>query len=147
MSVTKEGATGINATLTLLGSEVRLSPDADPEPDISGVSEAIAVSTGDDDAGLFQLDLRDPRYLPFEGRGAVSSWMLELSGPFPQFAWDQIGDVVLTLRYTALHDAALGEAVRANLKAKIDSRLIHPSHILLCHLHDSCLLTWSQTLF
>ena len=30
------------------------------------------------DSGLFEPNLRDERYLPFEGCGAISSWCLEL---------------------------------------------------------------------
>jgi len=36
------------------------------------------VSRGVDDSGLFNLDFRDERYLPFEGTGAVSSWTFSL---------------------------------------------------------------------
>jgi len=39
-----------------------------------GAREAIATSTGQNDAGLFLLDLNDERYLPFEYAGAVSRW-------------------------------------------------------------------------
>ena len=39
--------------------------------------QAIATSTGQNDAGLFELNFRDERYLPFEGAGAISQWRLE----------------------------------------------------------------------
>jgi hypothetical protein len=29
------------------------------------------------DAGMFELNFRDERYLPFEGAGAISEWRLE----------------------------------------------------------------------
>ena len=43
-----------------------------------GAREAIATSTGQNDAGLFTLDFNDQRYLPFEYAGAVSRWRIEL---------------------------------------------------------------------
>ncbi|MBK9227461.1 MAG: hypothetical protein IPL67_10515 [Ignavibacteria bacterium] len=35
-------------------------------------------STGQNDSGVFELNFRDERYLPFENTGAISSWRLEL---------------------------------------------------------------------
>ena len=43
-----------------------------------GATEAIATSTGQNDTGLFELNFRDERYLPFEYAGAVSRWRIEL---------------------------------------------------------------------
>jgi hypothetical protein len=42
--------------------------------------QSIATSSGQADSGLFELNFRDERYLPFEGAGAISRWRLELSG-------------------------------------------------------------------
>jgi hypothetical protein len=66
-----------------------------------GPIQSIATSRGDNDAGLFEIALRDERYLPFEGAGAISDWRLELPAALPQFDYATITDVVLTLRYTA----------------------------------------------
>ena len=38
------------------------------------VLDAIVTSTAQNDAGLFEPTLRDERYLPFEGAGAISTW-------------------------------------------------------------------------
>ncbi|MDB5616720.1 neuraminidase-like domain-containing protein [Tardiphaga sp.] len=62
---------------------------------------AIAVSKGQSDSGLFELNFRDERYSPFEGAGAISKWSLELPSQFRQFDYDTISDVVLTMRYTS----------------------------------------------
>jgi Tc toxin complex TcA C-terminal TcB-binding domain len=43
-----------------------------------GAREAVATSTGQNDAGLFTLDFNDQRYLPFEYAGAASRWRIEL---------------------------------------------------------------------
>lgn len=62
---------------------------------------AIALSSGQNDSGVFELNFRDERYLPFEGAGAVSKWRIELPADFRQFDYDTISDVVMHLRYTA----------------------------------------------
>jgi hypothetical protein len=41
--------------------------------------EAIATSSGQSDSGMFELNFRDERYLPFEYLGAASRWRIELS--------------------------------------------------------------------
>jgi hypothetical protein len=50
---------------------------------------------------LFEANLRDERYLPFEGAGVISSWALELMGKPRPFDYDTIADVILSIRYTA----------------------------------------------
>jgi hypothetical protein len=64
-------------------------------------NQSIAVSRGVDDAGLFALDFRDERYLPFEGTGAVSSWTLSMPPDTNRIDFDSITDVILKVRYTA----------------------------------------------
>jgi hypothetical protein len=44
---------------------------------------SIATSSGQNDAGLFELKLRDERYLSFEGAGAISSRQLRLNSDLP----------------------------------------------------------------
>jgi Tc toxin complex TcA C-terminal TcB-binding domain len=79
-------------------------------------TQAIATSTGQNDAGLFELSFRDERYLPFEFAGAVSRWRLELPPETNAFDLDTVSDVVMHLSYTAreggevLADAAAGSA-------------------------------------
>jgi hypothetical protein len=112
--------TNVNAKLTLVSNKVRISPDAgesyaetlsgtdsDPRFRQDFVStQSIATSTGQNDSGLFELNFRDERYLPFEGAGVISTWRLELSGKWrevqwPQFDFQTIADAILHLRYTA----------------------------------------------
>jgi hypothetical protein len=61
----------------------------------NGALEAIATSSGQNDAGLFEVDFRDDRYLPFEYRGAVSRWRLELPRENNYFDMDSLSDVVM----------------------------------------------------
>ena len=64
-------------------------------------TEAIATSSGQNDAGMFELSFRDERYLPFEFAGAVSRWRIELPRENNQFDVDSLTDVVLHVNYTA----------------------------------------------
>ncbi len=65
--------------------------------------KAIAASSAQNDSGVFELSFRDERYLPFEGAGAISEWMIELSTEqeLRQFDYSTISDVILHLKYTA----------------------------------------------
>jgi hypothetical protein len=65
------------------------------------VLQSIATSHGQNDSGMFELNFRDERYLPFEGTGAVSSWRIELPKDCNAFDFDTIPDVILHLRYTS----------------------------------------------
>jgi hypothetical protein len=107
----------IKATLTQYGSQTLIKPDIDgveyllglgtTTPDSSvlranwRVSQKIALSTGVDDSGLFQLDLNDERYLPFEGTGAVSTWRLEMPLQTNRLNYAALTDVIIKLRYSA----------------------------------------------
>ena len=65
------------------------------------IQDSIVTSHGQNDSGLFEAAMRDERFLPFEGAGAISRWKLELPGQFKTFDYNTISDVILHLRYTA----------------------------------------------
>jgi hypothetical protein len=109
---------GVNASLRLLKHRYRADTLAasgrDYAEDTSGGAmdprfrtaivpiDAVAVGSGQNDAGAFELNIRDERYLPFEGAGAVSTWQITLPPlDFRPFDYSSIADVVLQLRYTA----------------------------------------------
>jgi hypothetical protein len=66
-----------------------------------GATEAIATSTGQNDSGLFELNFRDERYLPFEYAGAVSRWRIELPIETNAFDIDTLSDLIFQLSYMA----------------------------------------------
>ena len=82
--------------------------------------EAIATSSGQNDSGMFELNFRDERYLPFEYQGAVSHWRIELPRENNYFDMDTLSDVIVNLNYTSregggmLRHAAM-EAARKHL--------------------------------
>jgi hypothetical protein len=66
-----------------------------------GAIQSIATSSAQNDSGVFELNFRDERYLPFEGTGAISSWRLELPTEVKQFDYTTITDVIIHVKYTA----------------------------------------------
>jgi hypothetical protein len=110
--------TSVSCTLSLLRSSLRKSPvlkddeyvrqgnEDDRFVDYFGTVQSIVTSSGNNDSGLFETNLREERFLPFEGAGAVSAWKLELPTDFRQFDYVTISDVVLHIRYTARQGGA-----------------------------------------
>ncbi|NEN88689.1 MAG: insecticidal toxin complex protein [Okeania sp. SIO3H1] len=116
--------TGVHCRLTLLSSKTRVEPRLiDPPhtccdneswkngypamPDdprivsMYAATEAIATSSGQNDSGMFELNFRDERYLPFEFSGAVSRWRIELPLENNHFDMETLSDVVLHLNFMA----------------------------------------------
>lgn len=100
----------------------------------SQISNAmIATSSGMNDSGLFELNFKDERYLPFEGAGAISSWELSLPNTdgddpaiqsFRQFDYQNITDVIMTIQYTArVGGEMLQKAAQRNTEEHINSLL------------------------
>ena len=88
---------------------------------------AIATSSGQNDNGMFEMNFRDERYLPFEGAGAVSSWQIELVADrsLRQFDYDTLSDVILHLRYTTREDAGQFKDAEIDTMAQsLDQRLM-----------------------
>jgi hypothetical protein len=124
--------TSVNCALSLLMSSIRTSPDVgksyrrqgpdDPRfNDYYGTLQSIVTSSAQADSGLFETNLHDERYLPFEGAGAAGSqWQIALPADVRQFDFDTITDVVLHLRYTARDGGDLLKAAAvANLQSQI----------------------------
>src|SRR5207247_1599088 len=103
-----------------------------------GQFQSIATSTGNNDAGLFEPNLRDERFLPFERSGVISSWKMELPVAFKQYDYDTITDIILHVRYTSREGgAALAAQASAELKQKaLDAIAIAESQNGLARLFD-----------
>ncbi|HEY8023530.1 MAG TPA: insecticidal toxin protein [Burkholderiaceae bacterium] len=122
----------VNCTLTLQNSSIRTTPAAGKAYARSGTSDtrfsdyygsvqSIVTSSAQSDSGLFETNLKDERYLPFEGAGiAGSQWQLTLPSDVRQFDFDTITDVVLHVRYTAREGGDILKAAAVkNLQALI----------------------------
>ena len=69
--------------------------------DYIGAVQSIVTSGASNDSGMFETNLRDERFLPFEGAGAESTWKLDLPKDYRAFDYATISDVILHVRYTA----------------------------------------------
>lgn len=121
----------VSAKLSIVGNRYRKSKAGSPyvetpaggDPRFAynvGSIQSIATSQGQSDSGLFQLDFKDERYLPFEGQGAISSWRIDLPSKLRQFDYQTITDVVLTVKYTARDG---GSAMRDNVEGLLGAAL------------------------
>jgi hypothetical protein len=118
--------TNINCTLTLLSNKVRTDGSAtDNYPESIedtrfvtnfGAMQAIATSHANNDSGMFELNFRDERYLPFEGAGAISKWRIDLPTDCNAFDFSTITDVVIKLNYTAREG---GDLLREKARAEV----------------------------
>ena len=109
----------VNCALTLTQSYVRRGAGGygnNPQDDASNFApypaavKSIVTSSSQADSGLFEANLRDERYLPFEAAGVISSWAIELLGKPRAFDYDTIADLILTIRYTARPDGSRASA-------------------------------------
>ena len=110
---------GVQCRLRLTEDRVRVSTNVPPAvPPASGYPESspgadgrflyrydatqqIVTSHGREDTGLLDGGSGDPRYLPFEGRGAVSTWDIEIPQENNAFDLRALSDVQIHVRYTA----------------------------------------------
>ncbi len=99
--------TSVHAKLSLLQSSIRiLSLKGDDYKrsgtedtrfrDFNGAIQSIVTSSAQSDSGLFETNLRDDKYLPFEGAGAISKWRIELPNGIPQFDFETISTLSFT---------------------------------------------------
>jgi hypothetical protein len=115
--------TNVSATLKLTGSKIRMEPDSELTSVPLRRSVSIATSKAQNDAGVFELNFHDERYMPFEGAGAVSTWELTLPKNFKQFDYQTISDVILHISYTAEENDGLRNDVESTIGDFEDSLL------------------------
>jgi hypothetical protein len=88
----------------------------------NAIRQVIVTSSAQNDSGMFETNLRDERYLPFEGLGAISQWSIELPEQFRPFDYETISDIILHLRFTARDGgASLKETVTDSLTAALNA--------------------------
>lgn len=138
--------TSVNCTLTLLSNKTRIKSNAQgnyPEdranPDNRFITnfaamQSIATSTAQNDSGMFELNFRDERYLPFEGAGAVSRWRIDLPKDCNAFDFNTISDVILKLNYTAREG---GEILKNAAKKAMQNALKETENSTLARLFSA----------
>lgn len=142
--------TSINCTASLQSSTLRVSPllangayardttQADDRfVDYFGSTDVIVTSSGTSDSGMFETNLRDERFLPFEGAGAISTWNLSLPAQLRAFDYTTISDVILHVRYTAREagDPLSAQATK-ELEAMLDTAGQSSQALLFCLRYD-----------
>ena len=116
--------TGVHSRVTLLSSRTRIDPRVDAPPTqcccdcqteggyeacahdvrivhIYGAREAIVTSSGQNDSGLFELNLHDERHLPGEFHGAVARLRIELPREENYWRRETLTDFILHVQHTA----------------------------------------------
>lgn len=89
----------IRATLTQTYNAVQIG---DSLKENLRASQQVVLSGGVADDGLFVFDFNDERYLPFEGTGAISRWLLHFPNHTQQQAMlDSLTDIIVQVQYTA----------------------------------------------
>jgi hypothetical protein len=142
--------TSINCTLSLQSSSVRISPllkdgkyqrDLDSDDirfvDYFGAADTIVTSAGANDSGMFETNLKDERFLPFEGAGAISTWILSLPAQLRTFDYMTISDVILHVRYTARQAGdPLGAEATKELLTMLDTKEQSSQALMFCLRYD-----------
>lgn len=92
----------------------------------------MATSNGVNDNGLFEMNLHDERYLPFERAGAISTWQLEFPSVYPQFDPETITDLIVHFSYTSRDGGpALQAAATASIQSKLSKAMTAPGLVLM----------------
>jgi len=92
----------------------------------------MATSNGVNDNGLFEMNLHDERYLPFERAGAISTWQLEFPSAYPQFDPETITDLIIHFSYTSRDGGpALQAAATASIQSKLSKAMTAPGLVLM----------------
>lgn len=134
--------TSVSATLTLKEDMYRKNKtDIEPYAVITDERffsnknnpKSIVTSSAQNDSGVFELNFRDERYLPFEGAGAISTWILELPSTIRQFDYTSISDALLHVKYTAKNggdvlktvaESALSDQLKA-IQGRLENTGLH----------------------
>ena len=119
--------TNVGAMLRLQkGSQIRRSSMDQYDPDtirhriVAATYEPASSSifaSAVHESGVFDLNFRDERYLPFEGAGAISQWTLDLPTTLRTFDYSTISTVIMQLDIRFKYDGKLKEQVEKVLVA------------------------------
>ncbi|WP_437951056.1 neuraminidase-like domain-containing protein [Sorangium sp. So ce296] len=139
---------GVSCTLTLSNTSVRSRAqvsDSYTHPtnfrtDLVPVTNVIATSGGANDAGLFEPNLRDERYLPFEGAGVIGTYKIELPAANNRFDIGAVSDVILHIRYTARSDGSLAGVARTHYSVSANA----PKRRRLFSLRSELPVEWAR---
>ena len=146
----------VNCTLSLQASSVRTSPllangvyGRDPTQDdirfvdYFGATDVMVTSGASNDSGMFETNLHDDRFLPFEGAGAISTWTLTLPSELRAFDYSTISDVIMHVRYTAREAGGLLGQTATNELLKIFANATQSPQALILNLKYDFPTEWA----
>lgn len=138
--------TSINCKLSMSSSMIRGTKDRPEEDDNIyreyAAQNHIVTSSGQGDSGMFQMNLADERFLPFEGAGAISKWEILLPLDTNQFDFATLSDFIIHIQYTSLEG---DEAARAAAIHYLEENIWSDS-VLLLNLRQMFASEWYQLL-
>jgi len=140
---------GIHGKLSLTKNSIRYIDAADyPAGDLRQGPNPVGpifLSNGQNDTGMFETNLRDERYLPFEGCGVANSeWELKIPIESNSFDLDTISDVVLRIQYTAAISSKESFASKA-LEAATAAMSASPTKVVsIRYEHSDAWQAWRQ---
>lgn len=125
--------TTVSAKLSLNSSKYRKKTTGTPYVEtvgndsrfmyLPGGGQSIATSSAQNDSGMFELNFRDERYLPFEGMGVVGDWSLDLPAKYASYDKATISDVIMHINYTAKYDGGLKDDAAAYVDGIVGAAL------------------------
>ncbi|HEY7495287.1 MAG TPA: hypothetical protein VIH59_29800, partial [Candidatus Tectomicrobia bacterium] len=109
---------GIHATLSTAGvSRVVIGPDIFQTVPIRRDPELVALTSPMNASGVFELEAQSSgMLLPFEGSGVDTTWELRMPKAANFFDYRTIGDVLITIDYTALQSWDYAQQVIQSLR-------------------------------
>jgi hypothetical protein len=115
--------TTVASSLQLNSSFVQKNPQSPVLEQVNVAVSAMATSSAQNDAGMFELNFKDERYIPFENAGAISSWSLSMMDDkrLRQIDYATISDVIIQVRYTARNDDSKAMTTKTALNDKLSA--------------------------
>jgi len=112
---------GIRATLATTGpTRVVVAGAGDyPTVVVRRAPESVALTSARDATGLFDLDIQPEMMVPFENLGVEGMWEFRLPKASNPIDSDTMGDVLLTMEYTALDSSDYRRQVLRRLDRRV----------------------------
>ena len=113
---------GVRATLTNGGvSTVVVGGTIFQKRTINRYPEQIALSSGVNDHGVFQLQAEGEFLNPFEGHGVETQWEFRMEKAANPFDFGSIADVLVTIEYEAMNSFSYRQKVVQQLNGELTS--------------------------
>ncbi|MBN8586485.1 MAG: hypothetical protein J0M37_15455 [Ignavibacteria bacterium] len=109
---------------------------SDTTVNYSATFDEIITSSSNNDPAVFEANLRDERYMPFENKGVVSQWDISLPNQH-DFDYSTISDLILHVRYVAKGGNTISSStIPINAKQLMSWRHDFPQEWHLLHNFD-----------